>query len=458
MTSIRKRLLLNLVLLFTTAWVGLAAVTYFEARHEIEELFDAQLAQAAGVVTELVLSNLDTSAGAPTLLAQEVYGHPYERKISFQIWDGDRLLVRSNSAPGTRLSPSMGFTDERIGNERWRVFAMRSEDRGHEVYVAEDYAVRDELVNDITHNALYPLPVALPVVALLIWYSIGRGLAPLQRLATEVSRRTPQRLKPIETSEAPDEVQPLTDSINSLLLRLQAAFERETRFTADAAHELRTPLASIKAQAQVALRATGDAERRASLHKIVEGVDHGSHLLEQMLTLARLEPEAYRNELDPVDLAPIAESVIGELAPYALDKGVTIGLDARCPPASPCIVRGYATALGVLLRNLIDNSVRYSPAGSEVEVILEATPAGVELIVRDTGPGIPEHLRERVFDPFFRHRNDDRGCGLGLSIVQRIARLHDSDVQLQNVPDGGGLRVSVRFPAAVRNARPVPRN
>ena len=457
MTSIRKRLLLNLVLLFTTAWMGLAAATYFEARHEIEELFDAQLAQAAGVVTELVLANLDSSAGASTRLAREVYGHHYERKISFQIWEGDQLLVRSKSAPTARLSPSMGFTDERIGNERWRVFAMHSEDRRHEVYVAEGYAVRDELVNDITHNALYPLLVALPVVALLIWYSIGRGLAPLQRLATEVSRRTPQQLKPIEASAAPDEVQPLTDSLNSLLLRLQDAFARETRFTADAAHELRTPLASIKAQAQVALRAVDDDERRASLHKIVEGVDHSSHLLEQMLTLARLEPEAYRKELEPVDLAPIAEAVVGELAPYALDKGVTIGLDARCTPAAPCVVRGYATALGILLRNLIDNAVRYSPAGSEVEVILEATPADVELIVRDTGPGIPEHLRERVFDPFFRQRNDDRGCGLGLSIVQRIARLHNGDVQLQNMPEGGGLRVSVRLPATEGNPRTLPR-
>ena len=450
MTSIRKRLLRNLTLLFTLSWLGVTAATYFEAHHEIEEIFDAQLSQAAGIISDLTLEHLERGDVEHARLPKPVFGHHYERNISFQIWRGDALVLRSQSAPLTRMQTATGFSDVEIGGHLWRVFMLVTEDGRYRVYAAERYVVRDELITDIAADALYPLVLALPLVALLIWLSIGRGLAPLKQLAAEVAQRTPQTLTPLDTGKVPDEVLALTDSLNALLLRLRAAFEQESRFTADAAHELRTPLAGIKTHAQVAARATDARERQEALDRIVAGVNRSTRLIEQMLILARLEPDAFEQGFEPVDLAAIAAAAVAEFDAQAAEQDIRLGFTNRCAPLEACRINGYAPGLAILLRNLLDNALRYTPRGGCVEVLLAPQPGRVLLSVTDSGPGIPPESRARVFDRFYRRTSGDgQGCGLGLSIVQRIAQLHQAEASLEAGSGGSGLCVEVAFPVQV---------
>ncbi len=448
MPSIRNRLLVHLLIIVTVSWLVQVFITYYEAHHEIEELFDAELAQSAGIIAELVLKTADPQAIAPgSQLARAQYGHKYERKISFQIWEDDTLILRSQNAPAIPLATHSGFNDIQIDGGTWRVFTMPSVDGRYTVYTAESDEIRHELIYDITGGAIIPLLVALPAIVLLVWLGIGRGLRPLQRVASEVGRRSPHQLTPINGSDIPREILPLSTALNNLLHRLQAAFDMERRFTSDASHELRTPLAGIKTQAQVALRASKKEEREHALHNIIQGVDRSTHLVEQMLTLARLEPESANKEFQAIDLARLAEKAISELLPQADEHRIELSLENHYPPALGCTIQGFEPGLLILLRNLLDNAVRYSTEGGSVTVALFQEYNRCCLTVTDTGPGIAETERQRVFDRFYRPDGQSSyGCGLGLSIAQHIAQIHGADILLSSPPSGQGLRVTVLFP------------
>jgi signal transduction histidine kinase len=447
MASIRKRLLFNLTLLFLVSWVAVIIATYVEAHHEIEELFDAQLSQAAGVIEGLMREQIGDMEHADPRLGKDIYGHKYEHHVSFQLWRGGRLLLRSQSAPTTRLSSGLGFSDEMVGDTVWRVFAVESGEN-YTIYTAEDYKARTELISHITRDSIFPLIWALPLAAVLIWVGIGQGLTPLKRVADEVAQRSPRQLDPLSSRRIPEEILPLTTSLNDLLQRLRAAFEKERSFTSDAAHELRTPLASIKTQAQVALRAKNAGERNQALENIIRGVDRNSHLVEQMLTLARLEPDLYDRRFEDVDLVREAAEVVADLAPVAIENGIDLEFHDETPDKNKCVVQGSASGLMILIRNLVDNAIRYTPRGGTIAVLVSKHDDQCMLSVTDTGPGIAAQDRQRVFDRFYRRAgNDSYGCGLGLSIVQRIAQLHQAEVSLTDNPDGRGLRVEVRFMA-----------
>lgn len=273
---------------------------------------------------------------------------------------------------------------------------------------------------------------------------MNAGLLPLGVVARQVQRRAPDNLAPLGERGVPREVSPLVQALNALFGRLRASFEQERRFTADAAHELRTPLAAVKTQAQVALAASSEDERRRALSKVVVGVDRATHLVEQLLLLARLDPQADLPGPVPVALHDLAASCIGEQAQVAADKDVTLALES----GDEAVVLGNPTLLSVLLRNLIDNAIRYAPAASEVEVSIKRNHAGATLRVTDNGLGIPEDERDRVFDRFYRVVGAvERGSGLGLSIVKRIADLHHATIHLSQGSGGRGLAVEVSFPA-----------
>ena len=336
-----------------------------------------------------------------------------------------------------------------------------------QVQLGQGYEVRQELAAAVASHVVAPMVFALPLLALLIWFGVGLGTAPLRRLAGEVSQRQPEHLAPLAFQEAPSEIQPVVQALNGLLVRLEQALSLERQFTADAAHELRTPLAGLRTQAQVAARARDEAERHRALSQVLEGVDRMTHLVQQLLTLARLEPDARRldaQQLDgqglagqgpggaSTDLQLLAESVLGELAPQAIEKGIELEL-LEGPPRA---VSGRPELLRVLIRNLADNAVRYTPAEGRVQLSLSREPASdgrsegvVTLRVLDSGPGIPVEERERVFDRFYRGLGTGQsGSGLGLAIVKRIADLHHADVRLEEGLEGRGVGVVVRFPPA----------
>lgn len=442
--SLRRRLLLLLSGTVLAAWLATAVFTYFDARREIGEMLDAQLAQSAGLIAAQLEHELEDEDDHDGSILPRQYRH--ERKIAFQVWDRKgRLRLRSAGAPQTRLlERAEGFGEAKFDGKRWRVFSRWDESRHYLVQVAERYELREELAQEVAGHLLHPLYFALPALGLLIWLAVGAGLAPLAAVAREVARRAPDNLAPLEGGDAPREIAPLVSALNALFERLRASLEQERRFTADAAHELRTPLSAVKTQAQVALGAADETERRSALANVVAGADRAARLVEQLLVLARLDPQTALPPGQTVDLAALAQEGVAEIAPAAAAKGVEVGVTGGAAAS----IHGDAVLLAVLLRNLLDNAVRYTPAGGEVEVSLQRTGNGAALVVADTGPGIPGAERGRVFDRFHRVLGTgEEGSGLGLSIVRRIAELHRARVVLDAGPGGRGLRVEIVFPS-----------
>ena len=436
----RRQLLVLLLGAVAVVWIGVGVASYVDARHEIDELLDAHLAQASSLLIAQAGHDLD-----------EIEEHVpetkrYARRVAFQFWEGGtRLRLHSSNAPLARLSAKdEGFSDVRIDGQRWRVFSSWDRRRRYVVQVGERLGARDEIVASIARNLLLPLVVALPLLALVVWLAIERVLRPLRVLNREVAHRAPDHLAPVEVGRAPVEVAPLVLNLNDLFGRVQASMDNERRFTADAAHELRTPLAALRAQAQVARGASDDRERIRALDNVIAGCDRAAHLVDQLLTLARLEPAHAQVAHADVALAPLVQAAIAEATPAALDKDIDIELTE----GAPAHVQGDARLLGILLRNLLDNAIRYSPRGSTVTVDVGRDDGRARLTIRDHGPGVPPEARARLGQRFERFGvSDVTGTGLGLSIVARIAELHGARVTFGDAPSGG-LAVDVTFPAA----------
>jgi two-component system sensor histidine kinase QseC len=437
--SLRGRLLTLLLAGFAAAWGAVAITSYVDARHEINELFDAQLAESAQLLLAQVGHEPD-ELEVPELKSR----HKYQRNVVFQVRDrSGRVVLRSAGAPQEALGGGRdGFGSHTAGGHQWRVYTLIDERLRVRVSVGERDDVRRDLARHIALGMLNPLLYALPAFGLLIWFGVGRSLRPVQRLARAVESRAAENLAAVEAEGAPREVLPLVGSLNRLFARLREAFEKERRFTDDAAHELRTPLAAIKTHAQVALAARGDAERRHALESIVRGADRSAHLAAQLLTLARLDAGAARATSAPLDLRRAAAETVAELAPWALGKGVDVTLEEG--PAAT--VRGDAALVEVMLRNLVDNAIRYTPAGGAVRVRVTLDAGRPECEVEDTGPGIAPAERTRVLERFCRVLgSSEEGSGLGFSIVQRVAELHGARLELDDGRGGKGLRVRVVF-------------
>lgn len=453
-SSIRRSLLITLLTATTAVWLVGAAGTYLDARHETEELFDAQLAQSGRVLLAISLHEIheerlfgasDSSSRFGEAISPELWsrGHPYEKNLAFQVWiERDFLAVRSSNAPLLPFSRrASGFSDVDVEGQRWRIFSAQTDDGDIKVQVGERYAVREELADAIVMRTLTPLLLTLPLLALIIWFGVGRSMDPLAQIANDMRRRQPNEFQPIDDAHVPAEAKPLTNALNALLARLKNTFERERRFTADAAHELRTPLAALKTQAEVALQATNEADRHQALRQVVRGVNRATHLVEQLLTLARLDPNGGFTEVKRLDLFILAEDVVGDLVPHALQKDIEISLSGTRGK----FVEGSTDALRILLRNLVDNAIRYTPQGGVVEVNVGAAEQGILLSVGDSGSGIPEEERAQVFKRFYRRLGTKAsGSGLGLSIVNRVAVLHNVPIELDSSVHGG-LLVRVIF-------------
>lgn len=300
----------------------------------------------------------------------------------------------------------------------------------------------------IVIDDLYIMLITFPLSGLLIWIIIGRGLDSISRVAVEVSNRAPSHLEPVKLMDVPDEIKPLVEELNHLFTRLQDGFEREKRFAADAAHELKTPLAAIKAQAQVALHAGTMQDKNAALTKLITSVNRSTHIVQQLLMMSSLASQTHIDEYEDVDLARIIRDVLAMLVAAALERTVELVFES---PDDPIWVKGNATALAILFRNLIDNAIRYSPDDSIVHLYLFADAKKVTVEINDMGPGIPEELHERVFERFFRILgNKSTGSGLGLAIVRQICEMHHAQIKLKKPKRHAGLVVQVVFPRFVK--------
>jgi two-component system OmpR family sensor kinase len=437
MKSLRARLLWFLLAAIVLAAGTQAFVAYRTVLNEADQIFDYHMQQMA----------FSLRAGLPPSAAVGGLGSGEENfEFVVQIWTADGVRIFESAARAALPQRAvLGFSNVQARGTTYRVFSIQS--AGLVIQVAQDMAARRTMAGTLALRTVGPIALAAPLLMLVVWWVVSRSLAPVARVRGQVASRQADDLSPVNESGLPEEVRPLVHELNLLFDRVRRAFEAQKHFVADAAHELRSPLAALKLQVQSLQRAPDDATRELATARLAAGIDRATRLVEQMLALARHEASAAAGAgAEPVNLREIARLAISDTVAAAQARGIDIGM-ARADAAE---VRGQAEALRTLLRNLLDNAVKYTPEGGRVDVGIAASADGTELSVEDSGPGLPAEERARVLDRFYRSGEPQApGSGLGLAIVKSIADLHGATLAIDRSAGLGGLLVSVRFPRTV---------
>lgn len=445
--SIKYFLLFSLLLSITLAAVINAIANFFLDEKVIQPYLDNQMIRIS-LLINIINQSVDINSKENAirtynlLKEQESSG----QKIIFQVWDNKgELLLHSPNIPDLELKNApLGFSDQIINGDDWRIYSFYDEKKQQKIVTAELYNLRRDLADAIARSNAYILLITYPAFGILVWIIVNLALHSISRVANEISNRASTYLEPMELNKIPVEIKPLIAELNQLFIRLKLAFERNKRFAADAAHELRTPLAALKTHVQVALMANNEGDSQKALQKVIESVDRSSHVVAQLLTLSRLGEEETLIDLKPVNLYKLSTDILAYIANHALEKNIEIELAAAPKIAT---VLGNDTALGIMIRNIVDNAIRYTPPNGEVKVEIIDTDTHIIFRVTDTGPGIPIQLRDRVFERFFRILGTKAsGSGLGLAIVSQIASLHHAEIKLSAPSSGHGLQFDVAFP------------
>ncbi|MEB0011397.1 ATP-binding protein [Glaciimonas sp. Gout2] len=441
MKSLRRRLLLWL--LPATFLVGvLASVgTYWGALIELSDLLNDQMRYIAEQVS--VDGDSKVSLQPPVQRMQDPLAEDNADEVLLQVWRNGKLEYTTNSAVVLPPPQQSGLHDVLAGDQTWHTVASERGDRWVRVAQAKD--ARWEALAKVSIHLFWPVLSLIPLMALFLWFGIGYGLKPLRKITAELAQRNANSMEPIDSVSLPSEIAPFAGAVNDLLLRLEQAFTMQKNFIGDAAHELRTPIMGLRIQAQLAQRADNDEERQAAQGQLQTGIDRLAHLAQQLLALARLDPQE-NVAMKPVELAALCKSVIIDQARLAEVKQIDLGL------AEQAVVEvwGNIDNLRILLNNLVDNAIHYTGRGGRVDISVRRASHGLVLEVCDDGPGIPEAERMRVTERFYRGGNStEAGSGLGLSIVKRIAEQHGATISLDTGANGKGLKIQVRFPPAV---------
>jgi two-component system, OmpR family, sensor kinase len=428
--SLRRRLLLLVIAAVALASVLQAASAYRTALRNADALFDAQLQAMARSV----------QGGGP-------FGPDgFEPDISVQIWREDGVLLFGAGRARLPGPAVIGFSDAVVDGVRYRVYTLAGP--GRAVQIAQDLDERRGRARSLALDAVWPVALLGLLLMLAVWAVIELSLAPVERLRRHVAARPADDLSPLGEAGLPAELRPLVRDFDQLFVRMREAMQAQQRFVADAAHELRSPLTALRLQAQALRRQEPGPAREAAVARLEEGIARAIALVNQLLALAR-EEGADRATASDVPLEDLCREVVTDVLPLAQARGIDIGLEAGGMESA--VVRGEPESLRTLLRNLVDNAVKYTPEGGRVDIVIErpAQGGGAVLAVEDSGPGIAEADHERVFDRFHRGAGDQDvpGSGLGLAIVAAVARRHGAQLRLGRSMRLGGLRAEVRFPA-----------
>lgn len=434
MNSIRRRLLVWLLSALILACALAGSVTYLRARDEVNELFDRQLRQVA-------LSLRHGKVFLSPARTEGWLGGEAEDDLVVQVWTPAReLAFTSRPDVPVPLASDRGFSTIGRGETRSRAFLLP--ERGRTIQVAQPLSARREISAGIALRLLAPSLVLIPILGVLMWMAVGRGLRPLNEVAKGLGRRTPSSMEPLSVQDLPTEIAPVVKALNHLFERLSRAMEAQRQFIADAAHELRTPLAAVDLQAQIVERSGTEREKTEALARLKGGILRANRLVQQLLTMARLDPGAAPYRPQRIDLTDLLRDIVAEWSPSAEEKRIDLGL----AHADAAEVHEDADYLRVLVGNLIDNAVKYTPEGGRVDVGVYADGGDLRIVVEDDGPGIPEPDRAHVFERF--HRSSEAavpGSGLGLSIVKTIADRIGAAVSLVPGKEGKGVRATVSF-------------
>ena len=435
--SLRARLLWFLLAAISLTALAQATIAYRAARDDADGIFDYQMQQVAmSLRSGLPLNRPDATGEDAT----------DDENFDFvvQVWAADgRRVFQSAARAALPRDTALGFANVAAHGTTYRVYAMRS--HAQTIQVAQDMATRREMASALALRMVAPIAVMAPLLMVLVWWVISASVAPVSRVRRQVAQRQADDLTEVSEAGLPDEIRPLVHELNLLFTRVRLAFEAQRNFVADAAHELRSPLAALKLQVQGLQRAGSDAAREVAVARLTAGIDRATRLVEQLLVLARQQASAATGAKPaPVSLAEIARLAVADAAPLAQARQIDLGLGQ----AGEGRISGHADALRILVRNLLDNAVKYTPAGGTVDLEVRRVQGALVLSVDDSGPGIPEDDRERVLDRFYRIAGTPTtGSGLGLAIVKSITELHAATLHLGHSQRLGGLRVEVRFPS-----------
>lgn len=425
-----KSLLLPLAAAIALMVLGATAAIY----HEVQEIYDITLAQYARIIS-------DTSPADIKEDAMPAPRQKHARKISYRVFENSIPVLQSSNASNTPAGTlPAGFSNQEIGGKTWRMYVYE-DGRGKRVEVAERYALRHEIAFQLLLSLFLPALCFTALTIVFFWRGITSGLKRLTMLSGQVDARQAQDLSPIDGDQVPREVSPLVDALNRLFQRLGDSFMRERQFTDNAAHELRTPLAAIKTQAQVIARTEKlSATGQAQLDNLLQATERAANMTQSLLTFSRLENE--KVTFAPVDMSQIVSEETGGLRMEADRKSISLAVEID----QPALTCGVRDALSVLVRNLIQNAIRYTGKGGEVRITLKTGENGIDFTVQDNGPGIPDHHKQKVFERFYRiNKAEASGAGLGLSMAAWVAGLHGTEVRLEDAKPAG-LIASIHLP------------
>lgn len=452
MTSIRRRTLTLIIGLMLAGLAVISVLNLYDSNHEIAEVYDAQLARNARLLQGVMRMPMASKEHADLYQAFNQAlseaeprgdGHPYETKIAFQVWNLEgEVLVHTASSPSFSAPPDTpGFSDVvDLNNRHWRAFLLEDKQNSLRIWVGERDDVRSDLVDRIVRHTLWPNILGSLMLAAMIWLAIGWGLKPLVNMAKTLRERYPGSLEPLQLTPLPTELEPMQAALNRVLAQIQEVMGRERRFIADAAHEMRTPLAVLRVHAQNLMEAESEEDRRTSLEYLIAGVDRTSRLVNQLLTMARIEPQAGTQPPAPIDLAATVRDSLVQLTPWLLSKDLELVFDVSDEVIR---VKVDPAAIDIALNNLVTNAANFSPPHGVITVRLAKKDNDYELSVEDEGPGINEEDRDRLFERFYS-RGNDQGAGLGLTIVQAIADRLGGQIKLENrIPVG--LRATLKI-------------
>lgn len=443
MTSLRTRLFLILLVATGVIWLFAIGWIYVGTRQEVESVLDARLQEAARMVSSLVTNK---SVGTPTdTTADRLAEVPlYERQLSCQVWSLDgRLVARSRGAPRLSLSDiKAGFSERQIDGETWRVYTVQDRDKGIRVLVGDRLGIREHLVTDIIKGLLAPMLLIVPLLGFLIWSSLNRGLQPLRTLALELQNRKADDMSPVEAGQVPAEILPMVTSLNGLFSKVESARRHEREITAFAAHELRTPLAGLRTQAQVAIAANDPKARTSALRQILIAVDRTTRLVRQLLAMANLDALHDAKRDAHLNVGAAIDEIIDTQGGRA---AVNVEVD---PSLNRVILTANAELLILALRNLHENAIHHMMGPGMVRWSAERRGDDTVIVVEDEGPGIPPEELPLVTTRFFRGRyKSASGSGLGLAIVELALRANGARLYLVNRTDRIGLRAEIIWPA-----------
>jgi two-component system OmpR family sensor kinase len=436
--SLRGRLLWFLLAAITIAAVAQASIAYRTALGDADQIFDYHMQQMA-----LSLRSRAPLAARDDAATVDVPGNGSSDDLVVQVWSPDGVrMFRSASHARLPQRAVLGFSNVRANGTTYRIFSVQTDNQT--VQVAQDLAVRRSMAGNLALRTLGPIAVMMPILMLVVWWVVSGSLEPVARVRKQVASRQADDLSPVSEAGLPDEVRPLVQELNLLFGRVRTAFDAQQHFVADAAHELRTPLAALKLQTQSLERADSPEARRIAVGRVSAGIERATRLVEQLLVLARQEASAAGGApCQSVDMAGAAKRAVADLIGVAQAKHIDLGLQR----ADSAAVEGQPDALMILLRNLVENAIKYTPSGGTVDVSVVADGRTVTVTVEDSGPGIPPDERERVFDRFYRVPGSDAaGSGLGLAIIKSIAERHGATLTLGESATLHGLAAVVRFP------------